>query len=137
MSAEKIILTATRGSLEGAEFVFEEPAECVVGRASDCDLAVPQNWENMNVSRHHCAFAIDPPAIWVRDLRSHNGTYVNGNNIAGSPPAKPTESGNTPEPVAFELNDGDEVRIGYNVFRVGIGSPDEKTNPGVVPLYFL
>jgi pSer/pThr/pTyr-binding forkhead associated (FHA) protein len=137
MNREKVVLTVTRGSLEGKEYVFENPAECVVGRASDCAIALPQSWENMNVSRHHCAFEIDPPAVWIRDLKSHNGTYVNGNNIGVPTAPPPTESGHGPEPAACELNDGDEVKIGNVVFRVEIGDREDKTNPGIVPLYFL
>ena len=127
MNPDRITLMVTRGSLAGKEFVFEQPTECVVGRAKDCDVAFPQDWVNMNVSRHHCAFEIDPPTIWVRDLKSHNGTFVNGDNIAHAPAAA--------EPPAWELSDGDEVKVGNNVFRVAIGA--DKTNFGVVPLYFL
>src|SRR5262245_13456524 len=137
MNPNKIKLTALRGSLEGAEYVFETPTECIVGRASDCEISLPPSWENMNVSRRHCAFEIDPPAIWIRDLRSHNGTFVNGDNIAALPPTRPSNSGKGPEPAACELNDGDEVRVGHNVFRVAIDSEEERTNPGVIPLYFL
>jgi hypothetical protein len=85
MNSPKITLTVTNGSLEGTEYRFEELAECIVGRADDCEIRLPQDRMHMNVSRHHCAFAIDPPAVWVRDLHSHNGTYLNGKNIAEVP----------------------------------------------------
>jgi eukaryotic-like serine/threonine-protein kinase len=136
MNSTKVILTITRGSLEGKQFVFEEPTECVVGRAADCKIPLPQDWEHMNVSRHHCAFAIDPPMVWVRDLASHNGTFVNGDNIGQASRRRSSEQ--TPrEGVAYELNNGDEVRVGSTVFRVGIANDDDMPNPGIVPLYFL
>src|SRR4051812_33438102 len=49
-----------RGSVAG-EFVFSRPSRCVVGRALDCDIAVPADTQHQDVSRHHCAFDIDPP----------------------------------------------------------------------------
>jgi pSer/pThr/pTyr-binding forkhead associated (FHA) protein len=91
----------------------------------------------MNVSRHHCAFAIDPPAVWVRDLHSHNGTYLNGKNIAEVPQIHANDNDEPIELPAYELNAGDEVRVGDTVFRVEVDEQADNTDVGVVPLYFL
>jgi hypothetical protein len=34
-----------------------------------------------HVSRSHCELLVSGNAVWVRDLNSHNGTYVNGERI--------------------------------------------------------
>ena len=132
----KITLSVTQGTLEGAEYTFDAPARCTVGRSSDCDIHVPERWENMDVSRHHCEFEIDPPTVWVRDLSSHNGTFVNGQNIGlrRRPLIETDEVGDTG--VAFALKDGDEVRVGHTVFHVTI---PEAVDAEVqkVPIYFV
>jgi two-component system response regulator AtoC len=54
-----------------------EPGErVVVGRADDCDLAVPDD----SVSRHHLAVYGDRPAR-IEDLGSANGTMVGGERL--------------------------------------------------------
>ena len=47
----------------------------------DGDLRLPNGPGYADVSRHHCLLHIDPPAVWVRDLGSRNGTRVNGTQI--------------------------------------------------------
>ncbi|MFE1959700.1 protein kinase [Streptomyces sp. NPDC059479] len=79
-------------------FVFGEQSTVVVGRDDDCDIQAPA--QERQVSRHHCAFDIEPPMVRVRDLGSRNGTYVNDVRIAG------------PDSQAYELIDGDVVRAG-------------------------
>ncbi len=46
------------------------------------------------VSRLHCAVVVDGSDIWVRDLNSHNGTYINRERVSEGP-----------------LNPGDELSI--------------------------
>jgi len=65
-------------TLKNREFVFDEPAECIIGRAADCDIQIPTDNEHVDVSRHHCVLEIHPPHVQVRDLGSLNGTLVNG-----------------------------------------------------------
>ena len=85
--AAYISLAAKNGPLEGKEYVFLEPQVCLAGRSHDCDLRFPNGLEFQTVSRHHCLLDIDPPSIWVRDLASSNGTFINGaRSIALKPP---------------------------------------------------
>ena len=51
--------------------------EFIVGSDVDCDLFV----DNPTVSRHHFAISRDGLAFLIRDLRSTNGTLVNGVKI--------------------------------------------------------
>src|SRR5438128_468540 len=77
----RVTLSVTEGALKGEEYVFHDSARCVVGRSPDCDIALPMDLLHRDISRHHCAFEIDPPTVRIRDLDSLNGTYVNGEKV--------------------------------------------------------
>jgi CBS domain-containing protein len=118
MMTARITLTVENGSHAGEEYGFTERRTCLIGRADDCDLRLPNGPGYCDVSRHHCLLHIDPPAVWVRDLGSRNGTRVNGTEI-GHPAGR--EGGAEPPPVflpSYELRDGDELRVGHTAFRV-------------------
>jgi pSer/pThr/pTyr-binding forkhead associated (FHA) protein len=51
----------------------------VVGRATECDLIL----EQPSISRRHAAFRVHEGRVHVEDLRSRNGTFVDGTRIAG------------------------------------------------------
>jgi eukaryotic-like serine/threonine-protein kinase len=115
----RITLTALRGEMAGAEFVLEEPGRYLMGRADDCDLCL--TGDGCSVSRHHCVLQAEGPALSVRDLGSRNGTYVNGEMIGRRSMADPPDDNTLEECFTdFELNDGDELRVGRLVFLVGI-----------------
>jgi pSer/pThr/pTyr-binding forkhead associated (FHA) protein len=115
-----ITLTATRGALSPRRFVFRNRGLLTVGRSLDCGLHLPSTEEFLDVSRHHCLLNIDPPHLRVSDFGSLNGTFVNGINIGQR------AKGLTPEEVfpvdsaEFDLEDGDELRLGHTVFRVEV-----------------
>ena len=109
MSAE-VKLTITQGLSEGKVFTFRESTIGTIGRAGDCLLRLPNTLPHLDVSRHHCLLDIDPPEVWVRDLGSRNGNYVNG-TLVGCTDLPRSES-------EFVLHDGDELRLGNTAFRV-------------------
>src|SRR5437773_1485796 len=138
MMSTSIILTAPQGDLERNEYQFEEHARCVIGRAPDCDIRVPQDYRHADISRHHCLLEIDYPTIRVRDLGSRNGTYVNGAKIGQRPKQPPEEPAERRAALVQELKDGDEIRLGHTVLRVGVvETPDLVKAPGQVPLLFV
>jgi predicted component of type VI protein secretion system len=73
----------------------------VLGRAPDCDVAVP----DILLSRRHCRIECGPDGWWVQDLQSKNGTVVD--NIRLSAPRL--------------LIDNDVVRLGRSriIFHEG------------------
>ena len=123
-------LVGTGGSLSGREFVFTGRTLCIMGRDPECRLCLRGEPPDRTVSRRHCLLDIDPPHVWVFDLGSRNGTFVNGEKLGGRdratdlvPPGVPLEA---------QLRDGDELSIGQSRFRVAIGpvrqavpTPDE------------
>ena len=132
MNCARITLTVAQGALNEAEYLFDEPARCVLGRADGCDIRVPDQWENMDVSRRHCEFEIQPPTVWVRDLQSHNGTYINGEKIGQRPAWQSADDANETNGLAYELYDGDEVRAGHIVLRIGIVKGEAAKQEGPV-----
>jgi len=71
----------------------------VIGRSPSSDIVVDEPY----VSATHARFTIQGPALVLEDLKSTNGTMVNGHLID--------------QPVT--LRDGDEVQIGDAIMRVG------------------
>jgi len=115
----RITLTITEGVLKGEEYFFHDSAQWVLGRSPDCDIALPMDLFHRDISRHHCAFEIDPPTVRVRDLNSLNGTYVNGEKIGQR--LNPLARGESDhERATRELRDGDEVRVGDTAIRMSV-----------------
>ncbi len=54
-------------------------AEVTVGRGENCDLLLLDD----HVSRNHALIRQDSQVVWLQDLDSANGTYVNGERLAG------------------------------------------------------
>ncbi len=49
------------------------------GRAEDCNIRYPDRAPG--ISSHHCEILVDKGQVYIRDLNSTHGTYVNGNRI--------------------------------------------------------
>jgi len=82
----------------------------ILGRRPDCDLCIPLQV----VSRRHCQLSQETNFLKVRDLKSSNGTFVNGTKILNEAQAKP----------------GDRIQIGPLTFTVQIdGKPAEVSAP--------
>jgi pSer/pThr/pTyr-binding forkhead associated (FHA) protein len=80
----------------------------VIGR----DPATDVHLDNRALSRRHAQIEKRGAAIWVRDLGSQNGTYVNGSRIA------------EPQP----LNGGDVIELGrYRVMIEGVDQAKDDT----------
>jgi hypothetical protein len=68
----------------------------VLGRHPDCDIAV----DSMEASRHHAQILLDEGTWFLEDLHSHNGTFLNDEQLHGK----------------RQIADGDRIRIGDVVF---------------------
>ncbi len=84
----KLTLTLSGRTLERYEFDKESVK---IGRNEDCDVTI----DNLGVSRYHSEILQKDGFFILRDLKSNNGTFVNGKRIE-----------------SYNLNDGDEISIG-------------------------
>jgi hypothetical protein len=61
----------------------------VIGRDLDCDMTV----NDPSVSRHHAELMLQGEQLWVRDLGSSNGTWVDGAPVGAQPvPLRPNQA---------------------------------------------
>lgn len=72
MTPPKAVLRGVSGPYFGK--VVAVPGRLTIGRGSDCDLVL----DEPEMSRRHAMIEATPAGIWLRDLGSANGTYVNG-----------------------------------------------------------
>lgn len=114
----KVILTITESNQTGKKFTFDSRTICIIGRARNCNIQIPNDEYHSTISRYHCLLDINPPDIRVRDFGSRNGTDVNGKCIGKR------EDNQTPSEAAklhfpeYDLQDGDEIKLGNTVLKV-------------------
>ncbi len=75
-------------------------APLVIGRSSDCSVHILDD----SASRQHCKIVMSEKSIMVMDLKSTNGTYVNGTAVA-----------------ARHLKNGDIIQVGRSIFKFLVG----------------
>ena len=98
----QVSLRVTAGPYKGRIFSFTQHDSFLIGRNPDAHLCLP---DDRFFSRNHCLLEINPPRAFVRDLRSKNGTYINGQRINE----------------AF-LNDGDRIQCGETILTVEVNT---------------
>jgi pSer/pThr/pTyr-binding forkhead associated (FHA) protein len=81
--------------------------EMLVGRQRGCDIRIPSD----EISRRHCLLYFDRGQLTLEDLRSANGTFLNGQRIQERQTVK----------------HGDQIQIGPLVFRVDLPADTEIT----------
>lgn len=105
------------GSLSNPHWVVDR-AEMVLGRDDGCEIVIPVR----QISRRHLRITLDGGACVIEDLRSKNGTWVNGYRLTGM----------------RQLEDGDEIRVAKDIRLrfVGSGATAPSTTrvlPDVIP----
>lgn len=95
----KIKLKVLRGGSVGKEVRLPTP-KCLIGRSEECHMRP----KSEAVSRRHCMIYVKGGHVFARDLKSRNGTYVNGDRLAED----------------RELQPGDELAVGPLAFEVVI-----------------
>lgn len=103
----KVVLQAVTGSKEVLFEVATIPV--IVGRGDKALVVVPDT----NCSRHHCRFYVRDGALWLEDMQSKNGTYVN---------AIKTEK--------KQIFINDKINIGSTEIRI----PTHKNKPEVIKM---
>jgi pSer/pThr/pTyr-binding forkhead associated (FHA) protein len=77
----------------------------LIGRGEDCDLQFEDEW----ISRHHCKIWAEGSNIWVEDLTSTNGTFLDGQMIEKQ-----------------NILPGSKVQVGKIVLTVKVDDPSSK-----------
>jgi diguanylate cyclase (GGDEF)-like protein len=105
-------LTVLTGSSTGQ--MYKVPKVVAIGRAPSCEVRIDDD----GLSRTHARVRVEGEAAWVEDLKSRNGTYVNGTRISGT----------------SELHEGDKVQVGRGtVLRFGFQDElDDSYNENLV-----
>lgn len=67
----------------------------VIGSSPECDIVITRP----NVSRKHCRLEFQEGRYFLKDLKSTNGTFVNGDRLSGR----------------VEVAPADEILLGSNV----------------------
>jgi hypothetical protein len=94
------VLRFISGKYQGGEFPVAPDKAIVVGRSSDLDMVLVEDM----VSRKHARIAMQGDQIWIEDLGSTNGTFVNGEKIKRA-----------------RLKEGDRVLIGTSILKLIAG----------------
>jgi predicted component of type VI protein secretion system len=103
----KLQLVLLDGSHKGHRLTVEIGL-AIVGRAKGSAIRIPSE----RVSRRHCRIWVERYKVWLEDLGSENGTYVNEAAVVDR----------------VELNPGDELKIAGIRFRLQFQPP--KPPPG-------
>ena len=117
----KVKLEVLNGTWRGTAFVFRNPDECTVGRAPDCKIRFSLEREYIGVARHHCIFDINPPDIYLRDLDSTTGTFINERPVGSA------------KDVLNVVRNGDLVRAGPLLLAVEVN--DDSTESEQTSLF--
>ncbi len=88
---EFAILLAQSGPLAGQQWAVS--STLTIGRDESCEVVVPDR----QVSRQHARLSLRENAVFLEDLKSKNGTYLNGLLLAA-----PTQ-----------LRESDEIRVAF------------------------
>jgi len=100
-----VILTVIKGPDRGKRFELPEDAALLVGRSST-DIPL----DDQTISRRHAQLVPEDDQWMIHDLKSANGTFVNGVRVADPRPLKP----------------GDQIRVGSTLFLFGLKAEPKK-----------
>lgn len=121
-------LVIVSGPQTGATYRFPIPSSCVVGRASNCDVAVIGVPDALSVSRKQCRFDIRPTGVRLHDLGSRNGTFVNG-DLIGKRFCDDLPSHDWWMSEGRQVADGDVVEFAGIALRVQVETADYEWTP--------
>ena len=96
-SAKTYALRFISGKYQGGEFPLPNNKEIVVGRSSELDMVLVEDM----VSRRHAKLTVTGDQIFIQDLGSTNGTFVNGEKIKRA-----------------RLTEGDRILIGTSIIKL-------------------
>ncbi len=129
-------LTVITGPHRGQKFCFRGPVGCTAGRSPDCFVQLSGDQRDETISRHHCHLDVHAPLIWVRDLNSKNGTFINGAAVRAGVRGV-AETVHCPDPACPEdiLRNGDILTMGGTSFQVDVVDCPPASNAADPPIW--
>lgn len=100
MAFSGYILKFISGKYQGGELPLDDNREYIIGRKSDIDIVIVEDM----VSRMHAKLILSNGQVYIQDLGSTNGTFVNGERIK-----------------RVRLKEGDRILVGTSLFRLERG----------------
>jgi len=88
---ESAMLILRHGAEAGRRWPLHRDEELLIGREENCDIPLPDR----QVSRSHARIFWENDSYHIEDLKSKNGTHLNGEDVVG----------------IAKLEDGDEIQI--------------------------
>lgn len=85
------------GKYQGGEFPLRMNREIIIGRSSDLDMVLVEDM----VSRRHAKITSTASEVYIQDLGSTNGTFVNGEKISRS-----------------RITEGDRILVGTSIIKL-------------------
>lgn len=104
----QVRLRVLEGSHAGKEIAVRG-SKFLIGRSDDCNLRPNSD----AISRRHCIIIVSGDVVGIRDLKSRNGTLVNGKKITGDK----------------RLRQGDRLRVGPLEFEVVLKTAEHAPKP--------
>lgn len=93
----RYVLKFISGKYQGGEFALDKNQELIIGRSSELEMVLIEDM----VSRHHAKITTTNDEIFIEDLGSTNGTFVNGEKITKT-----------------KLKEGDRILIGTSIIKL-------------------
>lgn len=104
----RYVLKFISGKYQGGEFALEMNQELIIGRSSELEMVLIEDM----VSRHHAKITTTENEIFIEDLGSTNGTFVNGEKIT-----------------SVKLKNGDRILIGTSIVKLVYEELDSSRPP--------
>ncbi|MBH23983.1 MAG: hypothetical protein CMH57_05940 [Myxococcales bacterium] len=115
-SASGYVLKFISGKYQGGEFPINLGQEVLIGRSSELDMVLVEDM----VSRQHSRIVTENGQLYIEDLGSTNGTFVNGEKIFSRK----------------LLKEGDRILVGTNIIKLVTSSADGSISSSQRPRVF-
>lgn len=95
------------GKYQGGEFPLRMNREIIIGRSSDLDMVLVEDM----VSRKHAKIETTEGDVYIQDLGSTNGTFVNGEKVTRT-----------------KLSEGDRILVGTSIIKMVAVDPADDSH---------
>ncbi len=97
-----------------SELFTAKGPEFILGRAPDCNIVIASDV----ISRHHLKIVVTPEEVFILDLKSANGTFVDGHRVTPQQP--------------YVVTDKSEIRLGNMKESIWVFDPRQEQE-NIVP----